>query len=261
MRQRVAPLAGAAALALAVACGDIITDPSAVASVQLRRAYPSVVSGDSLRDSSGIVAPLEVLAYNYRNEQLADAPLTFTAIDTLVEIGSTGRIRGRGDPGGRGRVAVSAGGLQVLDTIPVTARPDSVAGGVVVRDTVLTVSSGTIVYYPPTDELQVRVLNVQGALLNPVESWLVSFQVQFHGRLLPPTDTAAAYLVQSQNSTRPSWVDTTSGGSAGRRVRVRADSLAPAGDSVIVFATVRHRGQPIRGSPFRLVVVTRPSGQ
>jgi hypothetical protein len=54
-------------------------------------------------------------------------------------------------------------------------------------------------------------------------------------------------------------MDTTdASGIAGRRVRISVTKLTAQVDSVIVQASVRHRGQHVRGSPMRLVLKLKP---
>ncbi len=246
-----------AALTAVFACGDLLTAPDAVASMSVARAYPSIVMGDVLRDSTGAEAPLLVTLANFKGDPLDAGTVTVTSLDTLLVIDPGGLPRARGDNGARGRIAISAGGLQVLDTIPITLPPDSVEAKVE-ADTVRTLAGTSIELYG-SKELQVLVLNSNTDPALPVNGWVVSFQLEIHERLLSPTDTSAAYLVQGEAGGRPSWVDTTAAGIAGRRLLIRADSLASPDDSVIVHATVRHLGQEVRGSPVRLIVRTRPN--
>ncbi|HET6682036.1 MAG TPA: hypothetical protein VFG84_12605 [Gemmatimonadaceae bacterium] len=248
--------AGVAVVAI-FACGDLLTDPDAVASMSVTRAYPSIVVGDVLRDSSGVEAPLLVSLANFKGDVLDAGTVTVSSLDSLLEIEPGGLPRALGESGARGRIAISAGGLQVLDTIPITVPPDSVEPSVE-ADTVRTLS-GTAIELYGSKELSVRVLNAGTDPAITVNGWVVSFRLQFHERFLSPLDTSAAWLVQGETGGKPSWVDTTAAGIAGRRVLIRADSLASPDDSVIVHATVRYLGEEIRGSPVRLIVRTRPN--
>jgi hypothetical protein len=84
-----------------------------------------------------------------------------------------------------------------------------------------------------------------------VASYLVSF------RIVSPADTTLARLV-TEAGARSSIDTTDASGFAGRRIKLDVTKLTALTDSVIVQATVKYRGQNIRGSPARLVLKVKP---
>src|SRR5688500_19546902 len=78
-------------------CTQVATDANAIVALRFEgSAYPSVVEGDSLRDSLGVVQPLVATALNYRNEPVPDAPMEFLSRDTVLQVFEDGVVYARG---------------------------------------------------------------------------------------------------------------------------------------------------------------------
>lgn len=243
------PLSVLTSLIVLAACVEIPTGDDELLSFQLNSLpSPSVVVGDTLRDSLGVATPLSVSAFNFRGEIISNPGARFTALDRRVRVDSiTGFVIGD-SAGTTARIIARVDEVTSTVQIPVVLRPDTVVGSNA-RDSLsysLTDTASNI-----STAIGVRVLHGPAAGDSAVSSFLVSFQI------LSPADTALARLVD-QNG-RVSLVDTTdASGIAGRRVKVTVARLTAQVDSVVVRANVRYRGVHVRGSPVRLVLKVKP---
>ena len=238
------------ASAILLACTEIPTGTDDVLSFQLNAlASPSVVVGDTLRDSTGVVAPLTVTAFNYDNEVVEEVPARFRALDARVRVDSvTGVIIGDTVSTTASRILATFQGFTAFLSVPVTLRPDTIVAAND-RDSLSYSLTDTTVNV--SNPLGVRVLHGLATADSSVQFYRVAFEV------VSPADTALARLVN--DSRVRSSVDTTSNdGIASRRLRIDVSRLTAAQDSVVVRAHVRYRGQHVRGSPMRLVLKLRP---
>ena len=239
----------ALAAVLGAACVKVSDNSATVLSIQFDPfASPSVVLGDSLRDTAGTVAAPVVHAFNYQGEEIESPPVRFYAPDPGVSVDSiTGVIIADSLRSTPARIVATVGSLQAVRTIEVTLRPDLIAPvngrntlSYSLVDSTLNVS----------DHLTVKVTHGTPVADTAVRSYIVSFAVVSGG------DPRLAELVSGANL---SSIDTTdASGVAGRAVRIRPLFLTTTVDSVIVNATVKYRGTPVTGSPVRLVVVLQP---
>ncbi len=237
------------AATLSAACTDISENDSAALSIELNvLPSPSVVVGDSMRDTIGVIAVPTVHVFNYKGEEIAPDDVRFYAPDPGVSIDSvTGVISADSLRTTPARIVAAVGSLQALQTINVTLRPENVAA-VTGRDTLqYSLLDSTL---NVSTELTVKVTHGTPPADSAVRSYVVSFAVVSGG------DPQLAELV---NGGKASVVDTTdASGVAGRAVRVRPVHLTATVDSVIINATVKYRGEPVSGSPVRLVVELKP---
>jgi len=240
----------AAASAVAAGCVKISDNSESVLSLEFDALpSPSVVVGDSLRDTTGVIAPPIVRAFNYQGEEIPAPPVRFHSPDPGITIDSvTGVIRGDSLRSTPARVIASVGSLQALQRVVVTLRPDAVSA-VDGRDTLAYSLVDSTVNV--SEALTVQVTHGTPPADSAVQSYVVSFAVVSGG------DPLAAEVV---NDGKISTIDTTdANGVAGRTVKIRPLYFTGV-DSVIVNATVKFRGTPISGSPVRLVVVLTPPG-
>ena len=236
--------------ALLLACVDIPTGDDALLSFQFDPLpSPSVIAGDTLRDSSGVAAPVSVTAFNYNGDSVTGSAVRFRALDTRVRVDSlTGIVVGDSATSTSSRILATIDDFTGLISLAVALRPDTVVESNArdslsysLTDTLANVSSA----------IGVRVLHGPAAGDSAVRSFRVTFDV------LSPSDTALARLVDDAGRRSPA--DTTdASGVAARRIRVNVTRLGSAVDSVIVRANVRYRGQHVRGSPMRLVLKLKP---
>ena len=240
-----------AASALAAGCTDIDTGPNVATSIEFTALpFPAVVAGDTLRDTSGIAAPLRAIVFNSDNEEIVDAPLRYAALETVVTVDSvTGIVIAGAGTDTTARLVAYVGSLQAAPLrLSVVPRPDSVE------------PSGTIdtLRYSVIDttqnlsgDLAVRVVHRGLTDDEPVRDWVVTFA------LADAADSVRARVVADNR--RPSAADTTSNlGIAGRKVRLLPAGLTSPRDSIVVLARVRYRGMHVAGSPLRLVLPVVP---
>lgn len=236
-----------------VACAQIDTDPSHVASIAIDTLpFPAIVAQDSLRDSLGVARPLHATAYNIEGAVLPATVIRFGTPDSGAKVDSiSGYIVGDTARSTPVRLIASTGSLQAApDTVYIVPAPD----------TVISINAADSLLYSLTDTtanisdpLQLQLLHqVPLSTPLPVRSWFVSYQITY------PSDTTLAQLVDRNGSLR-SRVDTTAAdGTSSRRIRLRPLSLTSVNDSVVVIATVRYRGALVAGAPIRFVLQVKP---
>lgn len=232
-----------------VSCNKINTDPSVVSSVELSPlGSPSIVIGDSLRDTSGILAAVKARAYNIQGDLLTDAPIIYRVLDTGgVILDSIIGIATGVSLSGPIRVIADVRGLQTqIRTLYVVPEPENLAAlnGI---DSVKYRFTDREVFTPP---LNVQLWSGTGADSVAIQAYTVSYTV------ISATDSLVQIV--GDNGSK-SLIDTTgSDGRAGRRLKVRLLHLSTPTDSVVVEASVKHRGVQISGSPVRFVIHIQP---
>lgn len=252
---RLAPLIVLAA-ALAGSCTEVSTSPTKAVALQFDTLpFPAVVSGDTLRDSLGRAAPLRALAFNSQQQVIVGAAISYVAIDSGITITPDGYVTAQ-RRSGTARIIASVGGLQAKDSIEIARRPDILVGTGKLSDTLhLSLrpdSAASNVSWP----LAVKLVTLDSAdgILG-TRGWLVSYQAVYRGVALDPGDTTVASL-RGDNG-KISGIDTTDATfTASRVLRVRPATL-PRAESLIVKATVRYLGLPVRGSPVTFVIHTK----
>ena len=272
----------AVALIAGAACTDLPSDPNAAFSVEFRPAgSPSVVLGDELRDSLGIPAPLQAIAFNVKGDTIRGAPVRYRLVrnkaDTLLPPPATidsvtGRVVASSTPSDATRsfrVYAEIGGLQsVPETLYVTRRPDRL----VAVDSVVTHFLSflpTADSLPVTPAVSVRLLHNTDGLAG--DTVVPRYEVRF--RIVSPVSAATdtAYVMLTAGDKRRSTVDTTdANGLASRQLRVRRsrfnlDAAVAPGDSLIrdtirVEASAYYKGGAVAGSPvsLRFILTARP---
>jgi hypothetical protein len=243
------PLTLIGAATAILACTEVPTGANDILSVQFDPLpSPSVVVGDSLRDSLGVVQAPTVTAFNFSGDEVANPPVVFLALDRGIHVDSTtGIVTGDSVRTGA-RISARVAGLSVSTPIAVTLRPDSIAP-LNVSDSLLYSLLDTL---NVSDPIGVKVFNTTAKVdtAQAVGSYLVSF-------LVDPADSIVGRLVTE--GSKPSSLDTTdASGNASRRVRIDVTKLRGQMDSIIVYAFVRYRGAILGGSPVRLVLKLKP---
>jgi len=238
-----------AVLAVAVSgCTEVATDPNAIVSVRFEgSSYPSIVVGDTLRDSLGSLQPLRATALNYKNNPVPAAEFVFSSPDTVLKMLNTGDVvaLARKSDGAPARVYATIGSLQSqADSLFTVPRADSITRGKD-SETIIVSASGGV---SAVDSLRFFLFGdtLAGAPKTPVNAWLVSFQLRYHGALIPPADTSIAYTFEASGGATPrriaTFIDTTdTQGKAARRVFVRSISTAVTEDTIFLVATARPR--------------------
>jgi hypothetical protein len=255
---RTAPVAVLFA-ALAGSCTNVSTSTTEAVAIEFDTLpFPAVVTGDSLRDSTGRAAPLHALAFNSSGGIIPGAPIQYIALDTGITIGPGGFVTAQSRSGAIRIVAIVNSLQSVTTTLAVARRPDTVVvpGG---TDTTLRFTIPDSAAKNVTAMLTVKVVTRDTAGgITATNGWLVSYQAFYHGMALSRTDTSVASLWDS--GTNLTSIDTTKApdGSAGRRLRIRSLSLPTQLDSFMVKATVHYRGKDVGGSPVQFIIRTLP---
>jgi hypothetical protein len=230
--------------AIALACTKIPTADDSVLSFSVNPLpSPSVVVGDTLRDSLGVVRPITVSAFNFQGGSIPSPKVRFSSADRGIHVDSlTGIVTGDSVRTGA-RIIVSVGSVLSPVQISVSLRPDS-AAPLNARDSLL---------YSLTDTT-VNVSNPMGLTLlhgKGTDSAVVGYNVSF--RVISPAGTIAQLV--NDNGAGGTTADTTdASGNASRRIKLNVLQLTNATDSVVVLASASYRGVQVRGSPVRLVL-------
>ena|SRR5687767_2270374 len=116
-----------AACLAGVACGDIETAPGVPASLEFNGLpFPAIVAGDTLRDTSGVAAPLRARVFNFDNDEILDAPVRYASLDSRIVVDSvTGVVVAGPVSDTAARVIALIGALQSAPLpLSVVPRPD-----------------------------------------------------------------------------------------------------------------------------------------
>ncbi|HET6761291.1 MAG TPA: hypothetical protein VFH13_04285 [Gemmatimonadaceae bacterium] len=252
MRNRLLIIASSALLSVAgvLACTDVSGSSTSVLSIQFDTlAAPSVVVGDTLRDTTGAVILPVVRAFNFKGEAITPVPVWFQSPDSGVVVDSaSGIIVGDSLRSTPARIFATVGTLQAVQRVDVTLRPDRLAAengedslSYSVLDTTLNVSP----------RLTVKLTHGVATNDSVVKSYVVSFAI------VEQSNPSLGELVNDAG--KPSIVDTTdTNGVAGRAIRLHPLFLTSEVDSIIVNATAKYRGSQVSGSPVRLVLRVKP---
>jgi hypothetical protein len=251
MRLRAVPIGFALCLIAALACGDVSGSSTSVLSIQFDSlAAPSVVVGDTLRDTTGKVIVPVVHAFNFKGEEILPAPVRFVSPDSGVVVDSlTGIVVADSLRSTPARIVATVGGLQAIQKVDVTLRPDSLSAVNGVDSLSYSLLDSTLNVSPM---LTVKLTHGVAPNDSAVKSYIVSFAIvsQSNPQLGQLLDAAG----------KPSVVAITDAtGIAGRAIRLHPLFLSSATtDSIIVNATAKYRGTQVKGSPVRLVLKVKP---
>jgi hypothetical protein len=239
------------------ACIDLSTDPDEIVAIEfVAPRWPSVVAGDTLRDATGAIVPLEARLFGGDGDEVFGAPVDFLPEDDRVVVAPGGFLVADEGATGAAVLFASVPGVQSLTRqVEIVERPDSLApeGSPPPLEWVIPDDPSTNTSAP----LGGRVLSVTDTDTSGVRAWIVTFELESAGALIAPSDTSGVFLVSE--SGRPSYADTTDAtGRATRRVRVRITPGFTPPDSVIVTVRTSYRGAQLAGSPVRLVLPPRP---
>ena len=237
---------------IALACTDISGGSDSILSLQFDTlASPSVVVGDTLRDTTGAIILPVVRAFNFKGGEISSAKIYFQSPDSGVTVDSaTGVIVGDSLRSTPARIIATAGKLQAIQKINLTLRPDTIVPSHAVDTIFFSLVDST---KDTSEVMKVQLLHGLNTTDSAVSNYIVSFAI------VSQSNPNLADLVNE--SIKLSHVDTTdASGIAGRKILVHPVNLgsATAVDSVIVQATAKYRGQPVPGSPVRLVIVLQP---
>ena len=248
----VASVALALVIAGVLACGDVTGGSTSVLSIQFDSlSAPSVVVGDTLRDTTGAVILPVVHAFNFKGTEIVPTPVWFQSPDSGVSVDSvTGIVVADSLRSTPARIIATVGSLQAIQKVDVTLRPDLLAG-VSSLDTLSYSLVDTTLNVSP--QLTVKLAHGVAPNDSAVKSYIVSFAI------VAQSNPQLGQIVNDAG--KPAVVDTTdASGIAGRAIRLHPLFLASGTtvDSIIVNATAKYRGAQVNGSPVRLVLIVKP---
>lgn len=248
VRRFVGAVLGATAWWL-VSCREIPAPEGGVVALSpIMLPSPGLVASDTMRDSSGLVAPLRVLAYAANGDTLSPQPTTtFIALDTTALF--AGQLLIGKTAGTSVRVVGTVGTLQTqVSILKVTLSPDTLfaADSVLHRKTYSIISGDTV---SNSADLSVLVQHV-AATSSGVEAVVVRYTID-----QAPAGNGSGAAVVLANGNRLSSRDTTdASGRAARTARLRFAALgASTVDTVLVSATASYRGQVLGTVQFTIV--------
>ncbi len=230
--------------ATVLACTDIPTASDNILSFSIDPLpSPSVVVGDTLRDSLGVVKPITVTAFNFQGDTVRSPRLRFLSFSRGIKVDSlTGIVTGDSARTGA-QIIAAVGSIQSFITIGVALKPDTMIASNA-RDSLGYSLTDTTLNTSPA--LGVKLLHGK-----ETDSAVVGYRVSF--RIVSPTGTLAQ-LVNDRGVAGTTADTTDASGIASRRIKLNVAQLTSATDSVVVMASASYRGAAVRGSPVRLVL-------
>ena len=230
--------------ATVLACTDIPTGSTEILSFTINPLpSPSVIVGDTLRDTLGVARPITVTAFNFQGDTVTAPRLRFTALSRGIRVDSlTGVVTGDSVQSGA-QIIAAVGSVQSLVSIGVALKPDTMIAANA-RDSLSYSLTDTTLNVSPL--LGVKLLHGKGP-----DSAVVGYRVSF--KMISPTGTLAQ-LVNDLGKPGTTADTTDASGLAQRKIKLNVAQLTSATDSVVVMASASYRGVAIRGSPVRLVL-------
>jgi hypothetical protein len=243
-----------------MACVDLSAPkgPSSISELQLPATF--VVRGDTMRDSTGKVAPPVVIAFDQNGKTIGDAQATLFLTDSIPRAHfASGVIVG--DSLGIAHVVGQIGNLQTaVYPLPVTVAPTCIVRAPT------SVGSDTVIAPVGTDSASsigsaVISVIVRGGNCTPTDTTVNGVRVSYRitKTLESRVASPAVFLIDQTSSV--SGLDTTkSVGTSSRTLDVvsiflkNQSILTGQVDSVVVEASATYRGLPLRGSPVHVVI-------
>jgi hypothetical protein len=229
-----------------MSCRDIPSPDDGVFAIsQVILPSPGLVVNDTMRDSLGLVAPLQVIAFDADGLPISGAQATFAALDSGAHFAGALMI---GDDTVATFVVGNIAGLQTDSVrVPVTLVPQLIVAGSEVRPTLTVPLTDTSATSP---ELTTRVVNRQG-LERGIEAIIVSYQIvqapaPTPGSVGPTVVLFPGVATAARDTTDPS-------GSASARARFRFLAIPTTTDSALINATASYRGQSLGTVQFTVV--------
>ena len=236
----------------AIGCTEISSSSTAVLSIQFDSlGAPSVVVGDTLRDTTGAVVRPKVHVFNFKGVEIVPAPVYCLSPDSGVTVDSaTGVMVADSLRSTPARIIATVGTLQAVQKVDVTLSPDLIQAVNGLDTLQYSLADSTL---NVSTQLQVKLTHA-APNDSAVKSYIVSFAI------VAQSNPQLGELVNDAG--KASVVDTTDAtGIAGRKLRVRPVFLTSAPvDSIVVNATAKYRGVQVKGSPVRLVLLLKPPG-
>lgn len=254
---------------VAIGCSELLGSASTdkIASISaLGLPYPTVVVGDTMRDTLGVATPVTITAFDVDGKAVTTEAPHFTILDattstvaTTVQVDQNGYVHGLAlDPVGA-RVYAGFGTLiapvqRITVSVAPTTATKSAATTEIVFDITTTDSTVQTNWSPP---LELTLRNGAGTA---ALGFIVTYAITRSPAPKAANDPPTAFLVNDVG--KASSRDTTNlAGVAGRRVILRqlaiGNDSVRAGlitDTIIVRATAKYNGLAIAGTPVDYVI-------
>ena len=244
---------------IGIACVDMSAPQGAASISGLRLPSPSVVVGDTMRDSNGVVAPITVIAFDGAgNPVQAIVQLFITDTLKFAHIGANNVLVG--DSIGQTRLLGQVGTLPTaVSPIPVTFAPSQLVPNPDTSNHGINAPAG------PDSASTIDTASVSARVLASNDSasqgMIVRFEILQAPATRPDVHSPAVYIGNPDQSLKPSAVDTTDAKGIVTRTLVVisnffADSTLRAGrrtDSAIVLVSSKYKGAFV-GLPLQIIV-------
>lgn len=271
-RRAIALLVSSGAASATIGCLGVESPPEGIASLSaVQLPAPSVVVGDSMRDSTGAAAPLRVYAFGPAGDTLAGVPVSFVVLDPGAHVDSAGFVVGDSVKDSV-RVVANLGATGSVQSIPagirVTIAPNTFAAPAT-RDTFFFNAP------PPTDSMVVSAAaGTNGLRPTATDSvskagangFIVSYEL-IHAPAGRTPDVVGGFVGDASSRKAMTRDTTDRTGTAVRRSLILDFNKLPASwrfdttviDSFVVKATLQRRGYPVADSTATWTVVVRPA--
>jgi len=230
-------------------CRDIPAPDRGVLSVsRVRLPSPGLVAGDTLRDSTGAVAAVRVIAYGVDGQPLDPQPLVEFIVDGAGAHLAFDSLLVGDQAGTRVGVLAAVGSIQTLpESVTVTKRPDTLVAADSTRHLRQWMLAGDTVVN--SAELSTLVQHREGADTSGVDAVIVTYEL-----ISGPVGNGSGPTIQIMSGNAVSARDTTTGGGRASRVaRLRIAAFAGDLDSALVRATASYRGASLGSVQFTIV--------
>jgi len=250
------------AVALGLACVDMSAPKGPASISNLRLPSPSLVVGDTMRDSTGTPAPLTITAFDANGNPAVAPGARFFITDTTKAATLALSNLLIGNRLGASIIIGQLGTLQTSPvTLPVTNRPAKLVK--------VSLDSLLVVPFPSAADttlngVSVVSLNVLSAQDSASQGIIVRYTL---ARTLSPKNASRAAVVIADGGGKPGSVDTsTATGSSSRHIVVFSALLGDAAllggtkiDTIIVEARASYAKAELSNSPIRFIIPVKVS--
>jgi hypothetical protein len=252
--QRVFASLAVGAVIVGLACVDMSAPKGPAAISNLKLPSPSVIVGDTMRDSVGHVAPLNIIAFNSARDTIVAVGAQFFITDTTKASHLNAGTTLVGDKIGSSVIVGQLGNLQTSAvTVPVTFKPARM----------LKTSVDSTLPVPGTGDTTKTAFTTLGLhVLSAGDSGSVGIVVSYTVTHAPASLPQHLAVMVQDNAGHLATADTTTGGgNSARRLVVFPAFLGDQAfvngtkpDSAIVEAHASYRGVELQNSPIKFII-------
>jgi len=252
--QRVFASLAVGAVIVGLACVDMSAPKGPAAISNLKLPSPSVIVGDTMRDSLGHVAPLNIIAFNSARDTIVAVGAQFFITDTTKAAHLNGGTTLVGDKIGSTIVLGQVGNLQTATvTVPVTFKPVTM---------LKTSTDSTLPVTPIGDSTKTVATTLSLRVLSDQDSGSVGIVVSYTVTHAPASLPQHLAVMVQGNSGHLATADTTTpGGNSARRLVVTSAFFGDQAfingtkpDSAVVEARASYRGVELQNSPIKFII-------